>query len=72
MRLNFKFRFECVDCGAAFLHASPDQSVQSVDVDGPDGETTSARAVLLFVPDTCPQCHNLRVVPSGPKEVQLG
>jgi len=45
---------ECSFCGASFTVENPDYSREVL------GERT--RAVLIWVPQECPACHNIRVV----------
>lgn len=54
----------CLDCDHEFRGAPV-----SYDVGRPPGD--GARVLMLFVPETCPNCHNLTVAPSDAEMVEV-
>lgn len=58
-RLNWEVRIRCLDCGAEFV---VDGVSASLDVlEGSSG--APARLVVLGIPNACPECRNIRLVP---------
>lgn len=53
--LNWTFAIECVDCKTEFTVESVNPSVDRLE--------RGKRIVMLTIPNECPKCRNLRVVP---------
>lgn len=53
--LNWDFKIVCRDCGERLHVESVNPSTERL--------ANGARIVILTIPNECPECHNLRVVP---------
>ena len=58
-RLNWEVRIRCLDCGAEFVVNNVSASLEVLE--GSSG--APARMVVLGVPNFCPECRNIRLVP---------
>jgi hypothetical protein len=54
-RKRWFFQIVCIDCGATFQFDAPDV--------GTKRNEKFKRPVILWVPETCPVCRNLKPVP---------
>jgi len=53
--LNWDFKIVCRDCGAVLVVKSVNPSTERLE--------GGARLAILTIPNECPDCHNLHVVP---------
>lgn len=60
VRLNWTFSIECIDCGAEYVCKNVDPSVERLE--------NGNRIAMVWFPNECPKCHNLRVVKEAKPE----
>lgn len=53
--LNWEFKIVCLDCGETLIVKSVNMSLERF--------ASGSRMALLTIPNECPDCHNLHVVP---------
>lgn len=59
--LHWVLLMRCKDCGAEYESTNPASSLEPMLAE--DGKMH--RMVLIGVPESCPECHNVRAVPAA-------